>query len=316
MDTRALRVFLSVADTLNYSRSSELLHMSLSAVSRTIQRLEEELGQRLLERDNRSVRLTSVGREFRPYARRTLEDWQLLQHRFGREAELTGEISLFCSVTASYRVLAPILEAFREAYPAVEIMMHTGDQADGIARVLSGQNDIAVSGRPLQLPARLDFLPLQESPLRFCAPSGGGAVRELLSAGEPGLANFDWSSVPFIVPERGITKDLLEDWFSRQSIRPNIYAQVAGHEAIVAMVGLGLGVGVVPELVVDASGMTDKVSYVPVAIELPPLTIGLVGSKQRLESPLVKSLWNVAGKTYPVTPDTIKGNPRASKANE
>lgn len=314
MDTRALRVFLSVADTLNYSRSSEALHMSLSAVSRTIQRLEDELGQRLLERDNRSVRLTSAGRELRPYARRTIEDWQLLRHRFGRESELTGEISLYCSVTASYRVLAPILEAFREAFPAVEIMMHTGDQADGVHRVLSGQNDIAVSGRPLQLPSRLDFLPLQESRLRFCAPSGECAVREQLSLGDPGSSQFDWSKVPFIVPERGITKDLLDEWFSRQSIRPNIYAQVAGHEAIVAMVGLGLGVGVAPELVVDASGMTDKVSYVPVAIELPSLVIGLIGLKQRLESPLVKSLWNVAGKTCQVTPDTIAGKSEGQKS--
>ena len=63
------QVFLSVADTLNFSRSSELLHMSVSAVSRTVQRLEDELGQPLLERDNRSVRLTGAGREFREYAR-------------------------------------------------------------------------------------------------------------------------------------------------------------------------------------------------------------------------------------------------------
>ncbi len=61
MDTRSLQVFLSVADTLNFSRSAELLHLSVSAVSRTVRRLEEELGQALLERDNRSVRLTSDG---------------------------------------------------------------------------------------------------------------------------------------------------------------------------------------------------------------------------------------------------------------
>ena len=76
MDTRALSVFLAVADTLNFSRSGEMLHMSVSAVSRTVQRLEDELGQPLLERDNRSVRLTSAGREFREYARRSLAEWQ------------------------------------------------------------------------------------------------------------------------------------------------------------------------------------------------------------------------------------------------
>jgi LysR family positive regulator for ilvC len=162
---------------------------------------------------------------------------------------------------------------------------------------------------PPELPSRVDFLPLQDSPLRFCAPAGGCAIRELLSAGNTCSEGFDWSAVPFIVPERGITRDLLDDWFRRQSVRPNIYAQVAGHEAIVAMVGLGLGVGVAPELVVEASGMVDKVSYIPVAVDLPALTIGLCGLKQRLESPLLKSLWNVAGKTCEVSADTMHGAP-------
>lgn len=308
MDTKALRVFLSVADTLNYSRSSELLHMSLSAVSRTIQRLEEEIGQRLLERDNRSVRLTGPGREFRVYALRTVEDWQHICRQFGDESQLRGQISLYCSVTASHRVLSPILEAFRKAYPAVDIMMHTGDQADGISRILSGRDDIAVTGRPLELSPRLDFLPLQDSPLQFLAPTGDCAVRELLRNGDPRDVNFDWSAIPFIVPERGITKVLLDEWFRSQSIKPNIYAQVAGHEAIVAMVGLGLGVGVAPELVVDASGMAEKISYLPVAMELPALCIGLCGLRQRLESPLVRSLWDVAGETYHVPPDIIQGS--------
>ncbi len=113
MDTRSLSVFLSVADTLNFSRSGELLHMSVSAVSRTVQRLEEELGQPLLERDNRSVRLTPAGREFREYARRSVAEWQQLRRKLGTDEELAGEVSLYCSVTASYSVLAPILEAFR-----------------------------------------------------------------------------------------------------------------------------------------------------------------------------------------------------------
>ncbi|MFT4824665.1 MAG: LysR family positive regulator for ilvC [Halioglobus sp.] len=297
-----LTVFLSVADTLNYSRSSELLHMSLSAVSRTVQRLEEELGQRLFERDNRSTRLTHAGTEFRAYAQRTLTDWQQLKHSFSDDSELQGEISLFCSVTASYRVLAPILEAFRSAHPAVEVKVHTGDQADGINRILSGSNDIAVSGRPAEISSRLGFLPLQDSPLRFCAPAGDCAVGDQLRSGSTASPDFNWSLIPFIVPERGITRDVLEQWFRQQSIKPNIYAQVAGHEAIVAMVGLGLGIGVAPELVVEASGMTEKVVYLPVASELPPLSIGLCSLKQRLASPLVRSLWDVAGKTYQTTP--------------
>jgi LysR family positive regulator for ilvC len=298
MDTRALAVFLSVADTLNFSRSSELLHMSVSAVSRTIQRLEDELGQPLLERDNRRVCLTGAGREFREYARNSVAEWQQLRRKLGTDEELAGEVSLYCSVTATYSVLAPILEAFRGTHPSVEIMMHTGDQADGISRILDGQDDVAVSGRPSQLPRRLEFLPLLESPLQFCMPAADCAVRDLVMAGDGAEGDVDWGGIPFIVPERGVTKELLDNWFSERGIRPRIYAQVAGHEAIVAMVSLGLGIGIAPQLVIEASGMAPRVSPIPVSDGLPPLTVGLCSLGQRLASPLVKSLWDVAGQTY------------------
>ncbi len=297
MDTRSLKVFLSVADTLNFSRSGELLHLSVSAVSRTVQRLEDELGQPLLERDNRKVRLTGAGRDFREYARHAVAEWQQLRRRLGSDTELAGEVSLYCSVTASYSVLAPILEAFRTAHPAVEIMMHTGDQADGISRVLEGQDDLAVSGRPAQLPGRLDFLPLLESPLQFCMPAADCAVREQVMAAESG-GELDWSSIPLIVPERGVTKEMLDAFFRERGIRPRIYAQVAGHEAIVAMVSLGLGVGIAPQLVIESGGMAGSVTEMPSAERLPPLTVGLCSLGQRLASPLVRSFWDVAGQTY------------------
>lgn len=298
MDTRALTVFLTVADTLSFSRSGELLHMSVSAVSRTVRRLEDELGQPLLERDNRSVRLTRAGREFRQYARNAVADWQQLRRKLGTDSELAGEVSLYCSVTATYGVLAPILEAFRQAHPSVEIMMHTGDQADGISRILEGQDDVAVSGRPAQLPRRLEFLPLLQSPLHFCIPAADCAVRDQVTASP----DIDWDAVPLIVPERGITREFLDNWFRERGIRPRIYAQVAGHEAIVAMVGLGLGVGIAPQLVVEASGLASRVSTLFVPEGLPPLTVGLCSLGQRLGNPLVKSLWDVAEQTYPREP--------------
>jgi LysR family transcriptional regulator, positive regulator for ilvC len=301
MDIRALGVFLSVAESLNFSRSAELLHMSVSAVSRAVARLEDEVGQPLFERNRRQVQLTLAGREFREYARRTVADWQQLRRKLDVEANLAGEVSLYCSVTASHSVLAPILSSFRATHPAVEIMLHTGDQADGIDRVLSGQDDIAVSVKPPRLADRLAFLSLQDSPLEFCMPTTDCAVRDLVQSQIDGGTGFDWSALPLIVPERGITKDLLDEWFRQQGIRPRIYAQVAGHEAIVAMVGLGLGIGVAPELVIDAGGMTDRVIPMPVPQALPAVTVGLCSLRRRLASPLVKSLWDVAGETYGVS---------------
>ena len=298
METRTLSVFLSVAETLNFSRSAEILHMSVSAVSRTVARLEDEVGQPLFERDRRRVEMTAAGREFRDYARRALADWQQLQRTLGSEGELAGEVSLYCSVTATHTLLAPILAAYRAAQPAVEIMMHTGDQADGVSRVLEGQDDLAVSICPQHLPGRLEFLPLLDSPLRFCMPAAPCQVRDRVLQEHAG-PSIDWAALPLIVPERGTTKDLLDDWLRERGIRPRIYAQVAGHEAIVAMVSLGLGIGIAPQLVIDSSGTGDGVESLEMGDALPSLSIGLVSLRQRLASPLVRSLWDVAGQTYP-----------------
>ena len=118
---------------------------------------------------------------------------------------------------------------------------------------------------------------------------------------EQARGGIDWDSLPLIVPERGTTKELLDDWLRDQGIRPRIYAQVAGHEAIVAMVSLGLGVGIAPQLVIESSGLGDGVQSIAVENSLPSLSIGLVALRQRLSSPLVRSLWDVAGQTYPAS---------------
>ena len=299
MDTKSLRIFLSLADTLNFGRSSEQLHMSLSAVSRSIQRIEDELGQRLFERDNRRVRLTTAGEAFRQYAQSSLDEWHKFSQSFGQQGEdLQGELSVYCSVTASYSVLTKILEPFRHRHPGIDIKLHTGDQADAIERIQSGLEDIAIASHPGQLSASLQFQPLLQSPLSLIVPEIPCATRDYLATIKEASEQLDWSKVPVIVAERGLAKQRLQQWFRQRGIKPNIYAQVSGHEAIVAMVGLGLGVGVVPELVISNSPLQDKVRVLPMKPALEDFSVGLCSLKQRLENPLVKSLWDVAGEVY------------------
>jgi LysR family positive regulator for ilvC len=296
VDSRDRAVFLSVCSTLNFTRSAETLHLSVSAVSRAVQRLEEAVGCTILERDRRSMRLTPAGETLRAYAERSAADWQALRRELASERAVAGEISLYCSVTASYSVLSPILERLRDAYPEVELNLHTGDQAHGIARVSSGRDDVAVALKPPRLPRRLDFLSLARSPLRLWVPAQDCAVRRQL----PGADGAAWERVPFIVPAGGVTKAHIEDWFRAQSLRrPRIYAQVAGHEAIVAMVALGLGVGFAPELVVRAGGLAGEVEAFALRESLPELHIGLAMLRQRRDEAPLRALREVAAGRYP-----------------
>jgi LysR family positive regulator for ilvC len=295
MDMRNLELFLHLAESLSFTRTAEQLHLSPSAVSRSLQRLEEEVGQRLLERDKRSVRLTDAGDQFRRYARQTLGDWQRFSAQLRPDRDnLRGEVSVYGSVTASYSVLSPVLEQFRREYPGIDIKLHTGDQADAIGRIQSGHEDIAVAACPDRLPPRVEFLTLLHSPLRFIAPAFDCAVRQQLDSRSAG----EWFDIPFIMAERGLSRTRLDQWFRSVGQQPRIYAQVAGHEAIAAMVGLGLGVGVIPELVLENSTYQDKLQALAVEPPLGHFPVGLCALKQRLDNPLVGAFWEVARRSY------------------
>ena len=136
-----------------------------SALTRTIQRLEQEVGQPLFLRDNRSVSLTETGSRLLAYARSALQDWQRFQDSLSAGTRLSGSLSLYASITAVYSLLPELLERFRSAHPEVQLELRTGAAERAIERVLSGEIDLAVAAVPDQSQSRLEFLPLAETPL-------------------------------------------------------------------------------------------------------------------------------------------------------
>jgi len=290
MDQRALQHFVNLAESLHFGRAAEAGHISPSALSRGIQRLEEEMGTTLFERNNRSVSLTEAGRLFLDYARNALGDWDAIRNSLMKASgELHGEISMFCSVTASYSFLFDILARFRRDHPRIEIKLHTGDPEEAITRVLAGSEDISIGARPPRLPRGLAFRPITVSPLVFIAAKEGAQIP---GSGRRQARAADWSGTPMILPERGIGRNRSDDWFRRLGVSPNIYAQVAGNEAIVSMVSLGFGVGVLPRIVLDNSPLADKVRVLDVRPELAPYEVGLFALEKRLASPLISVFWS------------------------
>ena len=110
MNIRLLSQFLSLAEHLHFGQASVACNVSISALSRNIRQLEDEAEAELFQRDNRSVRLTAKGRQFLPYAKQALRQWQSICNELAESGdELRGEISLYCSVTASYSILFDLL---------------------------------------------------------------------------------------------------------------------------------------------------------------------------------------------------------------
>lgn len=263
--------------------------MTPSALTRTIQRIESEIGQKLFLRDNRSVSLTPAGKRFRVYAEETIKNWHSMKNDLTIDENiLKGDISLFCSVTAAYGILPKLLKRFREQYPGIHINLQTGDAANALPKLQSGEADVTIAALPDRLPHQLKFIKVVETPLIFIAPA------HYLEAVIYTETSIDWKTTPMIMAEKGLGRRRLDNWFREKSILPNIYAQVAGNEAIIAMVSLGCGIGVVPELVLEKSPLKDQVTTIEVKPDLTPFTVGVCTSQKNMLNPIIHVFWDLA----------------------
>ncbi|MDM3872013.1 HTH-type transcriptional activator IlvY [Porticoccus sp. W117] len=289
MDTRTLKHFLALADCLHFGRASEGCHISPSALSRSIKQLEEALGVTLFTRDNRTVELTVEGEKFLNYARETVSQWELIRNDLLEASDtLSGELSMYCSVTASYSVLYDLLANFRQRYPLVDFKLHTGDPDKAIKRIVAGDEDITIAARPDRLQRGLAFKTVTTTPLRFIAPATSGFDLTAL-AGKTKTEN--WQNLPVILAESGVARKRIDHWFHELGVKPKIYAQVTGNEAIVSMVGLGLGIGIVPQIVLDHSPIAGRVQVLDIKPELEPYDVGLCVLEKKLKNPLVAAFW-------------------------
>jgi LysR family positive regulator for ilvC len=297
MDVEKLRIFVDLAVSLHFGRTAEMHHMSASTLSRMLQRLEKQAGASLIYRDNRNARLTRAGEQYLIFARETLLRWQRFQNETAPEiGALRGAVSLYCSVTASHSVLAGLLGTLRQQQPDIEIKLNTGDQAFSTRRVLDHNADFAIAARPDKLDAKLAFTSLAESELVFIMPRADCVVSDQIKAMRA-QGEIIWNNLPWVVAERGLARDRLDNWFAHRGIQPEIYAQVSGHEAIVSMVGLGCGIGMVPKLVITNSPAFDSIEIIDRQFIVPtnPLVsfdIGWCVLKRRLDEPLIQAVWS------------------------
>ena len=292
VDYDALRLFLHLSETLHFGRTSRACHISQSALSRLVQRLERDVGWPLLERDQRTVKLTPEGQRFAAHARDTLERWRELQKGLGGPGAtaLAGTISLFASVTACQSFLPRVLSAFRQAFPDIHIQLETGYAADALEMLRQGAVDVAVAALPDRVPPALVTRVLLHTPLVFVAPASPCEVARQVER-----TPVPWSELPIILPATGLARASVDRWFRRKRIAPRIYSEVPGSEAILSLVSLGCGIGIVPRLVVDKSPLRAEVRPLDIEPRLDEFHVGVCTPRRKLKSPLIRAFWDSLG---------------------
>ena len=167
MELRHLRYFDALAETLNFTRAAERLHVTQSTLSHQIKQLEEELGTPLFDRSGKHVRMTEAGEVLRSHMTPALEKIDLgLQALRAPGEAITGSIRLGTTPSFNTRMVPQCVATLLNAYPGIEVSVEELAAGQILKRLRSGHLDIAVSYPPGE-GSDLWFEPLYKEELRL-----------------------------------------------------------------------------------------------------------------------------------------------------
>jgi DNA-binding transcriptional LysR family regulator len=251
MELRQIRSFLSIAETLHFGRTAELIHLSQPALSLQIRALEEEVGVRLFERNRRKTTLTSAGVAFRKDATAALS--QLQQAIRSARLAAGGKLGLlrigFVS-TAGIEIVPNIVRQFRKSNPEVEFSLRNILTAEQVQMLESGSLDVGFLRMPVGEHSALDVVTVHREPFVLVVPSSHKlAKRKRVRLRE--VAGED-----FVMYERTYAPgfhDLIYGIFRDARITPNVSQNAVEIPMLVSLVASGMGITILPTSVVKHS---------------------------------------------------------------
>ncbi|HKX42685.1 MAG TPA: LysR family transcriptional regulator [Burkholderiaceae bacterium] len=232
-----------MADRGGFRAAAEDLHLSASALSRRIERLEELLGARLFQRTTRDVRLTRVGEAFIERARAALDDLEsavLGVHEIS--ARHQGRVTVACLPTAAVTLMPQAIASFGQVMPRTRVRVIDEGMNDVAASVVSGEADFGLGfAGPSDAGLKFDGLWNDPYVLAMRRDHALARKRRLRLAD---LANERWLSVS----RSSRNRQLLDDYLTASGRSPQAWLEVAHVNTLLAMVEAGLGVGIVPSI--------------------------------------------------------------------
>lgn len=146
LDVHGLQAFARIAELGTFHKAAQALFLSQSALSRRISKLEADLGVRLLDRTTRRVRLTAVGRDFLPQARRLIEELETSIAGLRDMAKLgSGQVALACVPTAAIHVLPPVIRDYSAKHPDNRIRILDVHANEVLQAVLGGEAEFGLT---------------------------------------------------------------------------------------------------------------------------------------------------------------------------
>ena len=271
IDLRRIRLFVVLAETLNFRRAAERLNMAQPLLSVSIQKLEAELGTKLFAREPSGVSLTSGGRAVLAEARKLLFHGNQLSEVAKNVLDGTGgtlQVGFVGSTT--YGMLQKLLSLFRTAYPGVELILREATSVSIVQQLADRALDVGLVRVPLLQASRATLVLLERDEFMAALPRGSAL------AGKGPLRLADMAGEPFVMyaPTNAAGLHAAAMLACQQAgFMPTVSQQAIQIQTVLALVESGLGVALVPSVM--QRYISDKIVYRPLVDVSTASTIGL-----------------------------------------
>lgn len=281
---KPLRAFCQAARLGSVSRAAEALFLSQPAVTLQLQALERDLGVALFERLGRRLSLTREGTALYELARPLVEGLDGLEGEFRNKLKgLDGdELHVAAGSSTILYLLPTLVQAFRAAYPKVQLVLHNVTGKDGLSLLRSDAVDLAV-GSMLDVPTDLSYAPVYSfDPMLIMAKGHPLAALKAIKL-------EDLSPYGLILPPKRLTTWRLVDLvFQQRRVPYTVALEVGGWEVIKQYVAMGMGISIVTGIcLTDAD--RERLEVRNLREYFPPRSYGVVVRKGKYLSPQARA---------------------------
>ncbi|MBS0455358.1 MAG: LysR family transcriptional regulator [Proteobacteria bacterium] len=241
LDSRALTLFLAIAQTQSFRQAAETLHMSQPPLSRAIRELEERLGTRLFDRNAKGVGLTDAGRKLLPYARRVIKLLEEAEAALSIQA-MPAALRLGLTSAAEPAWFRGLAQRVQQACQGTVVTTLSDTSPRLVRKVLSGKLDAAFVALPTHAPA-LNVLELDRLPMVVALSTS----HPLAKRKEIRLAQLDEEPVFWFERARQPAfYDHAQKVFARHGFAPGKLTEPTDHHVLLAAVAAGTGLALLP----------------------------------------------------------------------
>lgn len=287
IDFDGIQAFVVIAEMGGFSRAAEHLHVTQTALTRRLQKLEAYLDVRLLDRTTRYVELTSVGRDFLPQARAIVSD---MTHAVRRLKDMSqhgrGRVSVACVPTMAAHVLPAVIKRYADSNPGNRIRL-IDTSAFGVRdAVLHGQAELGV-GVPTESHPELVETHLLEEPMMFFCRAEHPLSQK---------ASLTWTDLRdtdlVVVSSMTATRIFVDYQLAKRGISMTGSYEVQHHATALSLVAAGVGAAILPASTL-AAGDQSRLRRIPLVSPVVKRRITLMRRKNSTLSPAASDFFDL-----------------------